>query len=246
MADLFNVYCDESCHLLHDKSQVMVLGCVWCLRDRVPEISQRLREIKAEFGLVRPVDFTEGHQPFELKWEKVSPSKLAYYLRVVDYFFDDDHLHFRGVIIPDKGILRHDDFGQTHDTWYYKMCFQMLETVIDPQQRYHVYLDIKDTRSEEKRQKLEQVLRSSRRDFRGRIIERVKQIRSHESELLQLADLLIGAICYCNRELETSAAKQSVVQRIQQRSGKTLKDKTWLRESKLNLLLWVPAERTDG
>lgn len=246
MADLFNVYCDESCHLLHDQSQVMVLGCIWCLRDRVPEISQRLREIKAEQGLVRPADYGEGRQPFELKWEKVSPSKLAYYLRVVDYFFDDDHLHFRGVIIPDKGILRHADFGQDHDTWYYKMCFRMLETVIDPQQRYHVYLDIKDTRSEEKRRKLEEVLRNSRYDFQGQIVERVQQIRSYESALMQLADLLIGAICYHNRGLQTSAAKQSVVQRIQQRSQKTLKDTTWLRESKLNLLRWVPAERGNG
>lgn len=36
MADLFNIYCDESCHLVSDRSPVMVPGCVWCLRDRVP------------------------------------------------------------------------------------------------------------------------------------------------------------------------------------------------------------------
>ena len=246
MADVFSVYCDESCHLLKDESQVMVLGCLWCLRDRVPEISSRLREIKAEHGLVRPDDYADGHLPFELKWQKVSPAKLAYYLRVVDYFFDDDDLHFRGVIIPDKRILRHDDFQQDHDTWYYKMCFRMLETIIDPQHRFHVYLDIKDTRSEEKRRKLEEVLRNSRYDYQGRIIERVQQIRSHESELLQLADLLIGAICYHNRGLETSPAKQKVIERIQHRSRKSLTHTTWLREPKLNLLHWVPAERTNG
>lgn len=246
MADVFNVYCDESCHLLNDKSRVMVLGCVWCLRDRVPEISKRLREIKAEHGLVRPDDYHDGHLPFELKWQKVSPAKLAFYLRVVDYFFDDDDLHFRGVIIPDKRILRHAEFGQDHDTWYYKMCFRMLETIIDPQHRFHIYLDIKDTRSEEKRRKLEEVLRNSRYDYQGQIVERVQQIRSHESELLQLADLLIGAICYHNRELQTSDAKQKVIERIQQRSGKSLTQTTWLREPKLNLLRWVPAERADG
>lgn len=245
MSDVFNIYCDESCHLLNDESHVMVLGCVWCLRDRVPEVSRRLREIKAEHELARPEDYREGREPFELKWLKVSPAKLAYYLRVVDYFFDDDDLHFRGIVIPDKRILRHDDHGQDHDTWYYKMCFRMLETIVDPRHRYHVYLDIKDTRSESKRRKLLDVLRKSRHDHRGRIVERVQQIRSHESELLQVADLLIGAICYCNRGLETSRAKLKVIERIRERSGKSLKETTWLREPKLNLLSWLSAEQAD-
>ncbi len=246
MADLFNIYCDESCHLVNDRSQVMVLGCVWCPRDRVAEFSKRLREIKAQHGLASPADYHAGRQPFELKWQKVSPSKLAYYRQAVDYFFDDDDLHFRGVIIPDKGALRHEEFRQDHDTWYYKMCFTLLEPIIDPRHHYHIYLDIKDTRSEEKRRKLEQVLRNSRHDYQGRIIKRVQQIRSHESELLQIADLLIGAVGYHNRGLHTSAAKRTLVEHIQQRSRKSLDTTTWLRESKLNLLRWVPRERGDG
>jgi hypothetical protein len=30
MIPTFNVYCDESCHLEHDRQQAMVLGAVWC------------------------------------------------------------------------------------------------------------------------------------------------------------------------------------------------------------------------
>ncbi len=30
MSDIFNVYCDESCHLENDQQNVMVLGAVWC------------------------------------------------------------------------------------------------------------------------------------------------------------------------------------------------------------------------
>jgi len=246
MANVLNVYCDESCHLRNDRSPVMILGAVWCLRDRVQEISQRLRELKIEHALARRPDYSESHGAFELKWQKVSPAKLAYYLRVVDYFFDDDDLHFRGVIIANKQGLQHEDFEQDHDTWYYKMCFTLLEPIVDPQQRYHIYLDIKDTRSEQKRRKLEQVLRNSRYDFAGRFIERVQQIRSHESELMQLADLLIGAICYHNRGLKTSAPKLELIRRIQQRSGWSLDGTTWLREPKLNLLRWTPREPSDA
>ena len=27
----YNIYCDESCHLQNDNSNVMVLGAVWCI-----------------------------------------------------------------------------------------------------------------------------------------------------------------------------------------------------------------------
>lgn len=233
MAELFNIYCDESCHLEHDGIPVMVLGAVWCKAAVVRPISERIREIKRRHCVPSAV---------EIKWSKVSPAKQQLFLDLVDYFFDDDDLHFRGVLIPDKSQLDHAAFNQTHDTWYYKMCFRMIEPIIEPTERYRVYMDIKDTQSEQKRRKLEEVLRNSRYDAAGHIIERVQQIRSHESELMQLADLLIGAICYHNRKLQSSTAKAEVIQRIQRRSNKSLTITTWLREPKLNLLIWQAQE----
>lgn len=228
-SESFNIYCDESCHLERDRSPVMVLGALWCKTERAAAIARRVRDIKAKHKL-KP--------GFEAKWVKVSPGKISFYENLIDYFFDEDDLHFRAVVIPDKTKLNHLAFGQDHDTWYYKMCFRMLEPLIDPEQRYRVYLDIKDTRSEEKRRKLEEVLRNSRHDSSGQVLERVQQIRSHESEHLQIADLLIGAIAYHNRGFQTSAAKLEIVRRIQRRSGKSLTRSTWLRESKLNVFRW--------
>ena len=43
---LYNVYCDETCHLEHDGINVMVLGAVWCPQNKLKEINQRIREIK--------------------------------------------------------------------------------------------------------------------------------------------------------------------------------------------------------
>jgi hypothetical protein len=231
MAELYNIYCDESCHLENDGIAVMVLGAVWCREAAVRGLAVQVRELKARHGL-------STH--FEIKWMKVSPAKLAFYVDVVDFFFSQADLHFRGVLIPDKSILDHAKFAQSHDDWYYKMCFRMLEPIIDPEQRYCIYLDIKDTRSEEKRAKLEQVLRSSRYDHDESIIRRVQQIRSHESELLQLADLLIGAVSHFNRWLSgnRSPAKAAVIERVRQRSGKRLDQSSWLREKKFNLFRW--------
>jgi len=229
MPDVVNIYCDESCHLEHDAIAVMVLGAVWCPAAKVREVAVRLREIKVEHGLP---------PQREMKWNKVSPGKLKFYLAVLNYFFDDDDLHFRGVVIPDKSKLPRDGACRSHDEWYYEVCFTLLEPIIDPTKAHRVYMDIKDTRSEVRRKKLKRKLRESRDDHAGAIIAKVQQIRSHESELLQLADLLIGAVGYVNRGLASSEAKQSLIARIKTRSRKKLTGSTWLREEKFNLFFW--------
>ncbi len=232
MAELFNVYCDESCHLERDRVPVMVLGATWCKSSVVSDISERIKELKKRHGLPTNV---------EIKWTKLSPSKRALYLDLIDYFFDDDDLHFRGVLIPDKAVLARNP-AQSHDHWYYQMCFRMIEPIIDPTHRYRIYLDIKDSRSEQKRRALEEVLRLSRQDPHGRIIEHVQQIRSHESAVMQLTDILAGAISHHNRGLIANPAKREVIQRIQRRSGWTLSTSTWLREPKISLLRWEGPE----
>lgn len=225
----FNVYCDESCHLERDHQQAMVLGAVWCPLEKTREIAVRLREIKKSHGL---------SADFEIKWTKVSPGRLSFYLNALDYFFDDDDLHFRALVVSDKGFLRHEDFGQTHDDWYYKMYFDMLKVILSPDARYRIYLDIKDTRGASKVARLHEVLCNNMYDFSRDIIQRVQTVRSHEVELLQLADLLIGTVSYVNRGLSSSPAKLALVDRMKERSGYSLTRTTLLREDKVNLFRW--------
>src|ERR1041385_801250 len=158
---VFNVYCDESCHLERDQQKVMVLGAVWLPVRKTHEISERIREIKMRHGLPRH---------FEVKWGKVSPAKEQFYIDLLDYFFDDDDLHFRALIVPDKLRLRHADFGQDHDTFYYKMYFDLLKVLLSPDATYRIYLDIKDTRSAAKERKLHDVLSNNMYDFDRRIV----------------------------------------------------------------------------
>ena len=207
----------------------MVLGALWCPEDEAHEAFVRLREIKEAHGLNRK---------FEIKWTKVSPGGFSFYKDVVDYFFDDDHLCFRALIVPEKSMLRHAAFGQTHDEWYYKMYFDMLKVIFSPLSRYHVYLDIKDTQGAARVAKLHEVICNSIYDFSAEIVERMQLVRSNEVELLQVADLLIGAVAYANRGLQTSPAKVDLVKRIRERSGYGLTRTTLYRENKVNLLRW--------
>jgi hypothetical protein len=232
MPILQNIYCDESCHLERDHQPAMVLGALWCASDKVAAVARRVREIKANHGLP---------PGFEAKWTKVSPAKLPFYQSLIDYFFDDDDLHFRALIAP-KASLRHEDFGQDHDTWYYKMYFELLKFILSPDGRYRVYLDIKDTRSADKVRTLHEVLANNLYDFDWRIVERVQTVRSHEVAPLQLVDLLVGSVVHANRPGGTSAAKRALVERVRERSGYALSRSTLLGERKLNLFHWKPLE----
>jgi hypothetical protein len=233
MTQTYNVYCDESCHLEHDNQLAMVLGAVWCPLDHTREILERLREIRVRHSL---------SLRFETKWTKVSPGKVQYYLDLMDYFFDDDDLHFRALIVPDKSKLQHSIRNQTHDDWYYRMYFDMLKIIIDPLSHYRIYLDIKDTRGAKKVHKLHEVLSNANYDFSRSIIDWIQLVPSREVELVQLADLLIGAVSYTNRELDTSTAKTQLVRRMQQRSGYTLRRTTLPSEKKVNLFRWHAQE----
>lgn len=233
MTQIINVYCDESCHLEHDGIPVMGLGCVWCPKEASHEIAEKVREIKKRHGLS-----PKG----EIKWGKVSPAKADFYLDLVDYFLSEPRLHFRGVIIPDKSKLDHAVFGQEHDDWYYKMYFVLLKEIIDPKQAYHIYLDYKDTRGAAKVKKLHEVLCSANYDFDRALIQKLQVIHSHESELLQLCDLLLGALTYANRKMSGNVGKERIIKKLQEGTGYQLTRTTFAREDRLNILIWTPRE----
>ena len=177
---------------------------------------------------------------------KVSPSKGTFYLDLLDYFFDNDDLGFRTVVIPDKTVLRHQDFKQTHDGFYYKMLFNLLKILLDPRYSYRIFIDRKDTHSGEKARQLHNVLcHNTRYDFPRTIITQVQPVLSHESELLQLCDLLTGIIAYANRGLTGNAAKVTLVERMKKRSRYSLVQTTLLREHKMNIFVWR-AQEEDG
>ena len=229
MKQIFNIYCDESCHLEHDGEKAMVIGGVWCSLSKKDEIFRRLREIKEKHGLSKR---------FEIKWNKVSKGQLNFYMDVINYFFDNSDLHFRVLVIPNKQELDHEAFNQCHDTFYYKMYFNMLKTLFEPDCEYNIYIDIKDTRGQKKVEKLQEVLCNSHYDFNREMIRKIQQVRSDEIELIALADLLIGAISYLHRGINTSEAKLKLIERIKARSGYNLTASTLYRENKFNIFVW--------
>lgn len=131
---------------------------------------------------------------------------------------------------------------QTHDTWYYKMYFQLLSVILAPTSRYAVYLDIKDTRSFGKMLKLQEVLCNNMYDFDRQIITKVQAVRSREVEQVQLTDLLTGIVSAANRQSAVSTAKNRLIDRMRDLSGYDLTRTTLLREDKVNIFRWDPQQ----
>ncbi|MDP4274260.1 MAG: DUF3800 domain-containing protein [Bacteroidota bacterium] len=217
MSKTFNIYCDESCHLENDHKNFMFMGSVSCAYPQVERHSKRIEELKKEHNFYA-----------EIKWTKVSHSKLRFYLDLIDYFFDTD-LKFRAIGI-DKSKINNEVFVQTYDDFYYKMYYQLLNHHINSLYHYNVYLDIKDTLSACKVRKLRNILNVKLGVFRT-----VQNIRSHESILMQLADFLMGAISYnINDEEHNNNAKMQIIEKIKRHSQLSDLGKTNYNE-KLNL-----------
>jgi len=193
----FNIYCDESCHLEHDHFPFMLISYVSSSYNQVKMHHENIRALKRKH-------FFKG----EMKWSALSKSQYPFYNAVVEYFFATD-LQFRAIVI-DKSQMRHSEFNQSHDDFYDKMYFQLLSKKILPEYNYNIYLDIKDTRSYEKAKSLKTFLN---RNFVS--VRTLQVIRSYESELMQLTDVLMGAIAYHLRNEKKVIAKNKIIDKIQ-------------------------------
>lgn len=221
----YNIYCDESCHLSYDDSDCMVLGAIQCPKFVRKRISDDIRMLKKKHGL---------SEKFELKWTKVGKKKLEFYYEIIDYILLEQNLKFKCLIFDNKN-----DLVSTHPTddeynlWYYRMYYILLNEFTTPNDHFFIYMDIKDTRGGDRIRTLQNVLCNNIYDFKNEVIRRIQLIRSEEAEILQLVDLLIGAIGYYSRKRELidlelsqpnelSEAKIKIIQRLKEKTGLNL------------------------
>jgi hypothetical protein len=227
----YNVYCDESCHLQNDGNDIMVIGGVWVPKSKRKQICKDIIRIKESNGL--PKDY-------ELKWSKVSSAKKGVYIDLINKFFDDYSMNFRGVVVHDKGKLDFSRFSGTYNDWYYKIYYLSLQKLLKINTKLNIYLDIKDTHSSECIKELKKYIESKSKNIHDCTIENLHVIRSDEVEIMQITDILIGALSYVNRNLSTSKTKLELINLIKARSYSDLVNTTKWKYKKFNILSWRP------
>lgn len=216
---VFNLYCDESCHLENDKMPIMVISYTMAAYNRT----------RAHYDAIKAIKHKHGFKN-EIKWSSVSSSKYDFYAELIDYFFTSD-LQFRAVVVEKSQIEI--GAGETFDNFYYKMFYQLLFHKINMEHAYYIYLDIKDTLSASKVKKLKEILNISYTTIRE-----LQNIRSEESLLMQITDLLMGAISYHLRGLDEThqvKAKIDLIEKIKVYAKVPLTKSTQKSYNKFNL-----------
>ena len=221
MSKTFNLYCDESTHLIHDGHPYMLLSYISIA---YPQIRLAKEEIKA---IKRKFNYTE-----ELKWTNVHSATYKVYAELVDWFFMND-LEFRAVVV-DRSQIDEKRADYSFNDFYFRMYFQLLHTKVDFQNRYNVFLDIKDTCSGEKLEKMKKIMSYNSS------IGTLQFIPSRESVFIQLADVLMGAINYNLRIQKGDVkgnviAKLKLIEKIKRHSNISLNTTTPLSRNKFNL-----------
>ena len=210
----YNIYCDESCHLQNDGNDIMIIGGVFCPKSKTKKINKEIKKIEEKYSITKA----------EIKWHKVSNNKLEFYQELINYFFDNDDLKFRCVIAPEKQKLNLKKFYLTYDDWYYRIYYLLLKEIVSVDDEYYIYMDIKDTNGGTKVNKLKKVLNNLLYAFYNDVVKNIQLVRSEEIKIIQLADILIGAVSYVNRNLNyNDNAKSKIVNLLMEKTGQSLK-----------------------
>jgi hypothetical protein len=212
----FNMYCDESTHLQKDSMPFMLISYICCPYNQLKKHKEEIKELKYKHSF-------RG----EIKWVNVSESKYDFFDDLIRYFFKSD-LTFRSIIVKKEQIDENRE-GFTYDDFYFKMYYQLLFHKINPDYHYNIYLDIKDTCSQSKLGRLSEILDHTQ------AISKIQFIKSYESSLMQLSDLIMGAINYHLRQENKVMAKNKLIEIIQSHTKLSLKRSTHKHEEKFNL-----------
>jgi len=221
---VYKIFCDESCHLEHDSSDIMVVGALHCSAEKAVQLSKQIKLLRHQFN----------YKP-ELKWSRLNKNQWLFYKALIDMFVADTELSFKATVVLHKERLNHELYNAgSHNTFYYKMFYYTLRDFLKINNEYRVYLDYMDTLGADKTKKLCEILTTSI----GWDLEiSATIVQSHESQIIQLCDLLIGAVGYKNRSdiNKISAIKNQFVSYLEEQLDKPLCVQTPPWEEKFNI-----------
>lgn len=230
----YSIFCDESCHLQFDNSDVMCTGAIIVPDEHIDTYKGELKRIKSKYGILQ-----------ELKWNTVSRTHIEMYDEILRLFFESP-MAFRSVLIKNKSnIQAHSLDRDEYNLFYYSVIERLIRFSIrhnsDNINSYRVFLDLKDNHGKIK-------LASIHKELTNMLgtadtIKSMQNIRSHESQFIQLADIIIGAITYRARGLNGSEAKTHIVRLIEDLSGYRLNEGTEPGDNKFAIYDFQPKKR---
>ena len=221
----YKIFCDESNHLLNDKSNLMVNGAILVPEEKVQKYNRYIKYLRHKYNY-----------HYEIKWVKLFSYNFEFYKELIDFFLESE-MQFKATLVLNKNNNRHNIYGYDHNDFYYIAFYYTLRDFISRNQfsNFKIYLDYKDTRGGEKIKLLKKTLETQ--GLRTNNVD-VYIIHSKESQILQLCDLFIGAIGYKNRKdiTKESEIKNKIIDYLLEK--KLSLNSTSREETKFNIFKW--------
>ena len=178
-----------------------------------------------------------------MKWTKLIAKQLPFYLELIDLFLGLGGLRFKATVVKNKTLLDHTQYNEgSHGVFYYKIAFFTLRDFLEKEKVYRIHLDYMDTQGNVRAQKLIEILGTAK----AASILSAQIIRSHESQLIQLCDLFIGALSYARLFTpdKRSATKAAIISHLERKLGHSLLNGTPPWEEKFNIFVFSPRKTT--
>jgi hypothetical protein len=204
------VYCDESRHTPGPQNPYWAIGSLWLPRARQQAWTAQIRALLAAH-----------HLRGEVKWSKTSQVALPGYQALVEAFAADPDIRFRAIVVDHRIFDAQRFHGGDRELGFYKFYYEMLVKWIEPQQRYLFLLDHQTVSEADRFARLRQVLD---RAVRGQAwVDDLTVVDSGETPLVQLADLLTGAVsaAWCGG-LKPGSPKAALVAAVERAVGHPL------------------------
>ena len=203
---IFNIYCDESRHTSDTNDRYAVIGALQCPREEKQALVHRIHNLQARYN---------AHG--ELGWKRLSPNRAELYDALLDLFLDTPSLNFRCIVV-DRQNLDHERYNEgSPELGFYKLYYQMLVHWLQPGHAYRLYLDWQQNAASSRFKDLKSIL-THKLSGRAHVLS-LEPVWSDNQPIVQLADLLIGAVGYAWNERDkaprASKAKIAFLRRLE-------------------------------
>ena len=177
------VYCDESYpDIFSSNSQearFLVIGSLWLEEKKRKRFKQDINELKNRYKIGG-----------EFKWTKISASRIEFYKEVLNWFYSQgENLRFRCIAVDREKMDLFRFHQNDQELGFYKFYYQTLHHWIHSFNRYFIFCDYKRNRLANRLETLRNCLEKANIYAS---ISNVQSIRSEESVLIQLSDVLTG------------------------------------------------------
>lgn len=177
------VYCDESYPDLFSSAsprvRFLVIGSLWLAQEERVRFKREIHTLRNRYKIGG-----------EFKWTKISPSKIEFYKELLAWFYSrGDLLRFRCIAIDCEKIDLFHFHQNDQELGFYKFYYQMLHHWIHSFNSYSIYCDYKRNRLASRMATLKKCLEKANLSA---FVENVQFVRSEESVLIQMSDVLTG------------------------------------------------------